>query len=59
MRKRSDLFRRQSGRPVRPQLDGARAEEDLPRHQELHRGQARDGGGEREAGRLQPLVRLG
>ena len=45
MRKRSDLFRRQSGRPVRPQLDGARAEEDLLGHEKLHRREARDGRG--------------
>ena len=59
MRQRIDLPGREHGRLVRAQPDGARAEEDLPRHQELHRGQARDGGGEREAGRLQLLARLG
>ena len=58
-RQRVDLRGREHGRPVRAQPDGARATEDLPGHQELHRRQARDGGGEREAGESLGTRRLG
>ncbi len=37
-------------RPLRAQPDGGLSAEGLPRHQELHRRQAGDGGREREAG---------
>lgn len=58
VRKRGGIRMRQHSGRSDALADGERAAASLPRHQELHRGQARHGRRERKTGELQTVLLL-